>query len=382
MNLFSSYAHPFEKTVNRFFRGIRSSSDPKKIHLSLEQLMQQNTIVVNLWMEKRFKNYTHLTKRKRRELYANAEIIGQTFDQFAGEYLTPGERRDAINHVSTKVPPAYQDQLMYMSAIMAFLKPGQRYQYIPTASFGRLLQNPQHTVLEGDCNQIVTLYTYLYARKYPIADLSAKLLPEHVCLHLQGIDIEATNATFQHYAEHQGIVPITELIAINLLDVSDFREMTAKLSQRSMVEGAKLAYVISSNRELVRRNLVVAYHNLSIYATEQKQFPTALFYARQTNDSKLLEYVQHAAALYFIKQRNFTKGRFFAEKLSDATVRKTIIRSTYVEEYNVLTKTVQNDRTLQSMKKHAGTYRKMLNLAKKADLTEQTAQLQKLLQQL
>lgn len=368
MNFFSRYAHPFEKTVNDFFGNIRSTSDPNKVHKQLESLMQHNIIVVNLWMEKRFKNYTNLTKKKRSQLYNNAEIIGQVFDEFLQTYTAP------INQNT--------EQLVYMSAIMAFLKPGTRYNYIPSASFARLLQNPRTTILEGDCNQIVTLYTFLYSRKYPITDLRAKLLPEHVCLHLQDIDIEATNATFQQYTEHEGIVPITELIAINLLDVSDFREMTAKITEASMVDGAKLAYVISSNRTLVQRNLRVAYHNLAVYAADRSKFSTALFYANRCQDAKLLDYVNHTAAASFIKKKLYSKARFYAEKLTNPQTRKDLVRSTYVGEYGGLANTVQNDRTLEQIKKHRSTYKKMLILAKKSGLTEQEAQLQKVLKQL
>lgn len=368
MHIFSRYAHPFEKTVNSFFGKIRSTSDPKKVHKQLESLLQQNTIVVNLWMEKRFKNYTNLTKSKRKQLYANAQIIGQVFDQFV-QMHTPNAQYPT-------------EQQAYMAAIMAFLKPGTRYNYIPTASFARLLNDPRTTVLEGDCNQIVTLYTFLYARKYPITDLQAKLLPEHVCLHLQGVDVEATNATFQHYTEHDGIVPITELIAINLLDVSDFREMTAKITEASMVEGAKLAYVISSNRALVQKNLRVSYHNLALYAAQRSAFSTALFYANRCQDPKLLNYVHHTAAEHFLKKKSFSKARFYAEKLSDTQTRQDFIRATYTGEYNSLASTVQNDRTLLQMKKHKATYRKMLTLAKKSGLSEQITQLQTLLKQL
>ncbi len=368
MNIFSRYAHPFEKTVNGFFGKIRSTSNPDKIHKNLESLMQQNTIVVNLWMEKRFKNYTNLTKKKRRQLYANAEIIGQVFDEFLQTYTSPTNQNT--------------EQLAYMSAIMAFLTPGKRYNYIPSASFARLLQNPRITILEGDCNQIVTLYTFLYSRKYPITDLQAKLLPEHVCLHLQGVDIEATNATFQQYTEHEGIVPITELIAINLLDVSDFREMTAKITEASMVDGAKLAYVISSNRKLVERNLRIAYHNLAVYSADRGKFSTALFYANRSQDSKLLDYVNHTAAASLVKKKLYSKARFYAEKLTNPQTRQDLIRSTYIGEYGVLADSVQSDRTLEQMKKHRTTYKKMLNLAKKAGLTEQTTQLQKVLRQL
>ncbi len=298
-----------------------------------------------------------------------------------------------------------------MSAIMEFLKPGGRYQYIKTASFARLLRDPQSTVLEGDCNQIVTLYAYLYSRQHPITDLQIKILPEHVCLHLQGVDIEATNGTFQRYAEHTVIAPITELLAVNLLDISDFREMTAEISEKSILESAKLAYVLSSNRALVERNLVIAYHNLAIAMVNQKNFQSALFYAKRANNKQVLEYVHNTAAQSYVQQKNFSKAQYHANQLGNKSMQQYVdisegmnhlvnkrydkarfkfqkygdssrIKIAYQQEYNDLVKTTQSYKTLEQMKKHKSTYRKILQLSNKAGLGEQERQIRNMLNQI
>lgn len=412
MLLFSRYANSFEKTVNKFFQGLRSSSNPIKTHQTLERLMQQDLIVVNLWMEKRFKNYTNLTTRERQLLYKNVQCIEEEFEKFIKTYqFSLADVQSVFASYQVPFPQPVIEQIVYCQAIMDFLKPGGRYNYIKTASFARLLQDPTIHLLEGDCNQIVTLYAYLYSRKFSLSDLNVKILPEHVCLHISGIDIEATNATFQNYKEYPAVMPITELIAINLLDVSDVREMTEQITEKTMLQGAKLAYLLSSNRELVARNLQVAYHNLALYAAKSNNFPTASFYADKTQDQNLLQYINHNGALYYAKQNNYAKARVYAKSVQDPAVRKYIseleanshmkkgnyskaryiyqqlnnpdmIKATYQSEYNALAKNVQDDKTISQMKQHKTIYNKMLMLAKKASLTQQTTQLQDLIKQL
>lgn len=361
--LFSSHINNQERKVNRFFERITEQSHVQHIHRAIEQLIQEDVVVLNIWLEKRFKNYRYLSKRKRAELYRNAKKIAQTFNQFLETYPTT---------------EAIAPQLQYLQAIAAFLKPGKYYQYIQSASFGKLLQDPQRTVLQGDCNQIVTLYIFLYALRYPVTDLQLKLLPDHVCLHYAGQDIEATNGQFTVYDQYEYLAPISELVSINLLDVNDFREQTSKISPRSLVKSAQLAHKVSTMRALVERNLRVSYHHLAVYALEQGNIDTALFYSRRVNDPRLIEYVYHTAIDRYSKQHQYSKARYYAQQINNPQ----LIRILYQREYNQALKKVQHLRTLPQMKKNKVTYRKLIELARKGGLTEQQTQLQNLLRQL
>ncbi|MDP3970400.1 MAG: hypothetical protein Q8P90_01735 [bacterium] len=412
LSFLSKYAHPFEKQVDTFFKHISSTSDPQKVHKSIERLLQKNVVVVNLWMEKRFKNYRYLSNAKRKKLYANTETIVEAFIKFQEAHKSnPDNLHQIFITHQVSYPEQYSEHLAYIDAIMNFLKPGGNYHYIKSATFGKLLQNPAQGKLTGDCNQIVTLYVYLYSLKYPITDLQIKILPEHVCLHFKGIDIEATTATFTKYTEFDYTAPISELLSVNLLDVSDFRETTATISEHSIVKSAELAYTVSSMRELVTRNLRISYHNLALVTTERKNFKTAMFYAKKNGDQKLLEYVNYRATMHYVENKMYDKARYYAKQSGDAKLNSFVITNeanrylkkgsykkargiyqkvgdarmvqvTYQQEYNSLVKTVQALKTVEQMKKRKTTYRTLLQLAQKGGLSEQMNQIRNVLKQL
>ena len=161
----------------------------------------------------------------------------------------------------------------YLERVAEFWHNG-RYRYIKTASFWRLFG----AEMEGDCNQVVTLYVYLYSLRFDVEDLRIRILPGHVCLHFDGVDLEATNGEFVKYEDGE-VLPITELISTNLLDVSDFRERSGFVSPRVMLKSAQLAYKISSNKGLVSKNLDIIYRNLVFTALKSQDFKAAGFYA-------------------------------------------------------------------------------------------------------
>ncbi len=323
--LFSPYVNGFERRVDRFFRGIKSDSSGVEVREGLLKLMQENLIVTNVWLEKKYKGYKYLTKKVRRQMYADTEKIKAAF--LVEESLEMDQIRAMIGEAKAVFPNGDEEKLDYLGKIMSFLRPGKRYFYITTASFGKLLRDPAVEKLEGDCNQIVTLYIYLYSLKFPIEDLRIKLLPEHVCLHFREIDIEATNATFMRYEERE-VLPVTEIIATNLLDLADFREEVGAISPREFVKSAQLAYSISSLRSLVEKNLVIAYRNL---------------------------------ALASLNSGNFESARFFAEKAGDAAV----MRACFAKEYNGLAAKVSGVKTVGDAKKFKSVYQRMLSLAGK-----------------
>ncbi len=224
----------------------------------------------------------------------------------------------------------------------------------------------------------MTLYSFLYSLKYPIKELQIKILPGHVCLHFRGMDIEATSGTFKHYSKHDGVLPITELITTNLLDVADAEAKTKKIDQRVMLKRAHLAYLVSSKRELVERNLEIAYRNLGAKLMNEKKFDSAIFYLEKLKDPKLLNMAYHNGAIYFLKRKNFRRARYFAKRSG----KDDLLRACYMGEYREVSKKVRGIKSISKAKTYKATYRKMLNLARKGGDNKAEASVRKILKQL
>lgn len=395
IGIFSPYANSFERKVDRFFKSVKSTDNIATIRKDLLKLMQENLIVVNVWMEKKYKGYKYLSKSVRRQMYMDVkEIVKKLENHCQTNKLEEASIKQRLSAKGLEFIPKDKEKLRYLAQIMNFLKPGEFYHYIQTASFGKLLRNPQFEKLEGDCNQIVTLYSYLYSLKFPIDDLQIKLLPEHVCLHFNGIDIEATNATFQKYKDSKQILPITEIISTNMLDLADFREKVVEISPRTVVKSAQLAYAISSLREVVTKNLNIAYQNLGVAAFKAKDFETAIFYFQKASDNKNILQTYRAATIYYMEADNFSKAKYFVSKSKDKDLERTVHynegvyfykkdsidealriftalkdekmkKACYAKEYNNLSRQVSDLKTIDQAKKKKHIFQKMLHLAQK-----------------
>ncbi|MBD3330570.1 hypothetical protein GF354_03500 [Candidatus Peregrinibacteria bacterium] len=393
--LFSVYVHPFEKKVDKFFVSIKSTDNIYSIRVALLKLMRKNLMIVNVWMEKKYKGYEYLSKKVRKQMYLDAEKIVAKLHEFTAlNPVDPAKMRRALDSKGLKYTSDIEDRLKWLYSIMKFLQPGKYYHYIKTASFGKLLRDPDKEKLEGDCNQIVTLYIYLYSLKFDINDLEIKLLPGHVCLHFKGIDIEATTAIFEKYTESKTVLPITEILSTNLLDLSDFREDLQKISERDLLKSAQLAYAISSLKQLVTKNLKIAYRNLSVSFLNSNNFESAIFYLKKLGDKKLLLNAYANAAKYYLSTENFKKAEFFADKSGIESLKKSVkynigvnfynrkkydkalkifkdlrdkkmIKACYAQQFNRVSARVRNVKTLSEAKKHKSDYKRMLKLARK-----------------
>ncbi len=410
--LFSGYAHSFERKVDRFFRNVKSGDAHYKVQKRLFKLMKKNLIVVNVWLEKKYKGYVYLDKKTRRKMYADSAKIVAEFNRFCQQHpVNVVELKGFLSQKGLTYVPANEEALKYLYQIMQFLKPGNYYHYIKTASFGKLLCDPQKAKLEGDCNQIVTLYIYLFGLRFPMDDLQIKLLPEHVCLHFQNIDIEATTAVFENYREYDELLPITEIISTNLLDLSDFREGVQEISERTMLKSAQLANAISSLKSLVSNNLKIAYKNLARAALNSHNFDSAVFFLEKAGEVEGLKNIYHNAAVYYMEQKNFDKAEFYAKKKGDRDLVKAIKKNEgvnfyrakkysralkifkklgekemekacYSAMYNEVAARVRGIKTLQDAKKHKRDYKKMYDLALKLGDQEMISSLRKTLNQL
>ena len=395
LNLFSPYVHPFEKKADKLFKKIKSTSNQDKVQKELQELMSKNLVVLDLWMEKKYKGYKYLKKRVRRKMYENVEVLNKEFDQYAAsKKVNMTNIRAQIGSHGIEFPENFSKKVEYLSLIMSFLRPGKRYEYLVSSNFGKLLKDPTKEKLIGDCNQIVTLYSYLYSRKFPISDLKIKILPKHVCLHFEGIDIEATNATFHHYKEFEFLLPITELISTNLLDVTDETEQTGEIDPRSVVKRAQFAFKISSMRELVERNLNVSYKNLGITMMAQKKFDSAIFYFEKLGEKEMIQKAYHNAAVHYLNLKNYRKAGFYADRSGEEDLQKAVVhnqgvglykknqfkkalvyfqkigddrmeKACYQGLYNQVVRKVKGVKTIEDARKHRADYQKMLDLAHK-----------------
>jgi hypothetical protein len=347
---FSPYVDSFERKVDKFFQNIKSSDNVFSVQKELLEFMQKDLVKVNVWLEKKFKGYKYLTKSVRREMYKNTSLIVLKFNKFCREIsISESNLKLELDSKGLIYPSGNTEQLKYLAYICAFLKPGLYYEYIKTSSFGKLLKNPAEQKLQGDCNQIVTLYAYLYSLKFPINDLQIKLLHEHVCLHFRGVDIEATAGVFIKYPKYEHLIPVTEIISTNLLDLSDFRESTQKIDERTMVKSAQLAYAISSLKSFVAQNLEIAYFNLSISAMKNGDLQTAVFYASKTKNAELKEQV---------------------EKMQ------------FVKRFNELVTKTANAKTIDDAKKQKSSYTEMLVLARKLGDDKAVSKISEILKQI
>ncbi len=318
---FSRYTDPIERRVGRFFGRVTERDAEYRVEKSLLRLIQHDLAVVNLWTEHRYKGYRYLTKRMRRQLYANLETIKQDFQSFAASHqVDVSDVLVRIERLGVDVSRlrTHAEQLAYLATIQAYLSPKNgRYGYQVSSSFGRLLQDPSKEKLVGDCNQIVTLYIVLFGLRYTVSDLKLTLYPGHVALHFHGADIETTNGQWAHYHQDgQRIAPVHEIVSVNLLDTTDGNFVKNGIDPAVFLQAARLAYVVSVNRELVKENLGVAYHNAVTHFMRQHDYSAAVSYAKQSRDFDLLQVAAHNGAMYALRQKEFARARRFATATS------------------------------------------------------------------
>ncbi len=397
INPFSKYADKTEKKVDKIL-GKTALHGKEEIQNELLKLIQKNLVVVNLWLEHRFKGYKYLTKSRRKKFYQNTALIVAEFNKFESTFkFNEKQLFDHINKLGYMVKSNEEkNKIKHLYSIMSFLKPGKLYNYLEGASFGKLLTDITTEKMIGDCNQIVTFYIFLYALKYPVTDLQIKLLPGHVCLRFNKIDIEATNATFHNYEEHKKILPVIELITTNLLDTCDYRDKTLRIDSRSYVKAAELAYRLSDHNQIVNKNLRIAYHNLAVESAAGHNYKTAKFFAAKTNDPKLKKHILENAVIYLTQKNKFKKAYYYSSLLQDGKSKKYVrnheawyyfkkknykkalklyrmipdpkmIKACYGEMYNKIQKRVANIKKVTTHRAHLNDYNKMIDLAGKME---------------
>lgn len=329
---FSSYTDVRERAVGLFFKGLTEHNSQLQTRARLGDLLQRNMAVINLWTEYRYKGYRYLRKSQRKKLYVNLQLIADDFDYFYRN--NPQSEEVVVSHIHRLVPHAAVDpeRVVLLQALMDYFSPGRGvYEYRESSSFGRLLRDPSREKLVGDCNQIVTLYIYLYSRYHDVHDLQIRLLPGHVALHFGGIDIEATNGTFADYNDQREgeLLPVEEIVSINLLDTSDVYLSTHEVAAEDFLQASRFAFILSHNRDIVTRNLDAAYNRLVNSLMRRNNYGQALKFAVASHDVTLLSVVGHNGAVYEMEHHNYTAARRFAQH---APKRDELIRSSWRAE--------------------------------------------------
>jgi hypothetical protein len=164
-----------------------------------------------------------------------------------------------------------------------------------------------------------------------VRDLQIRLLPGHVALHYGGVDIEATTGAFANYDSQKDskLLPIEEIVSINLLDTTDSYLSTHEVSAESFLQASRFAFILSHDRDIVTRNLDAAYGKLINSLMKRNNYHQALKFAKASRDMTLLGIVGHNGALYEMEHHNYAAARRFAEH---AAGRQELIRNSWQAE--------------------------------------------------
>lgn len=328
---FTPYTDSRERIVARFFKGLTERSNKSRTQSKLDTLLQRDVAIINLWTEYRYKGYRYLRKSERRKLYTNLQLIAADFDRFYAQNIMSPDI--IVPHLHNLSPQATiePNRAVLLATLADYFSPRHgKYEYRESSSFGRLLRNPGHEKLVGDCNQIVTLYIYLYSRYFDVHDLQIRMLPEHVALHMGGIDIETTNGTFVNYeGDSHTLMPISEIVSINLLDTSDLYLSTHEVAAEDILQASRFAFILSHDRQLVTRNLDAAYRNVVNALMKKNNYGRALEFAKTSHDMAILNVVGHNGAVYEMKQNSYTAARHYA---AYAVEREELMRNIWQSE--------------------------------------------------
>lgn len=357
MTFLTPYADRFEKRANKLLRKFSKSNQVSLA--ALHQLIQEDLLRLSLWMEYKYKGYKKLRKWTRKRLYKRADELRLEFHTFLVNNRGQLQKKQA----NLKLPESIRKdpKLVTLLATMEFLKPGERFSYREGAALEKILQKPRKGLPEADCNQLTTMYIALFATQHPVTDLNIKLLPEHVCIHYNGIDVETTSAQLADYKEYESIGPVEEILATNLLDVPDPKGRKYKPSAQNLIQSANLAFQLSSHRETVEKNLKIAYYNLAIQLLKSNSFKAALNAAKKSGKPELEKHVVQCEAWYYLKKNNLSRAEKLFRRIDDKDGLKACVR----KELNLNLDKLKNDKTLADYKKHKSVLKKVLELSRK-----------------
>ena len=391
--LFSPYADARERRLAKFLARLDPGASRWDAAGELRDAMGRDLLRLTVLAEWKFKGYRALaSKRYRRGLYAHGDAIAKAF---ADWFLA---RRGALEAAH----PGADEKELWLRGIMAWLAPSNGvFRYEKDAAFERLLRDPAREPLVGDCNQISTLYAWLWSLRFRVDDLEAKFPPGHACLRALGRDVECTAGTFADYADARP-APIEELCAVNVLDVPDGKLRVHRPTPAQMERAATFAFLFSSFRDVTESNLKSAWTNLANQALKDKDWQEAWDWFGKLDDREWRRETARRAALDSAARRNFSRAQAWAAHSGDPAVHRTVdnarglaaleardwsaarkwfdragepdnVRVAWLREYGALADTVARCRTAQDWRPHRARVRRMRECAREAGEREYEA---------
>jgi len=360
---FTPYTDIHERAVGNFFRKLDEHGNRQRTLKHLQGLLQNDIAVINLWTEYRYKGYRYLRKSQRRKLYANLQLITGDFDDFYANHA-PKVSQLAIRRF--RVETTQSEKAILLQTLMDYFSPQRgTYEYRESSSFGRLLQDPSSHKLIGDCNQIVTLYIYLYSRYYNIRDLQLRTLPGHVALHYNGIDIETTTSLIANYSDSKSnaLLPIEEIVSINLLDTNDTYLSTHTVAAEDILHASRLAFILSHDRAIVTHNLQSAYAQLVNVQLDRHNFHAARQYAQHLpSRNSVVKKIWQSEGAYYYNAHHYHKAITAFKRAGNQEFVQHSYQALFFEEQAKLGKNL----TSETIKQHTGTIKHMRDYAKKS----------------
>jgi len=363
---FTPYTDANERAVGHFFKRLSEHKNQSRTRAKLLRLVQEDIAAINLWSEYRYKGYKYLRKSQRRKLYANLQHIAEDFDDFyTRSSRTPPTAADRIKRLAPQAVIEPKRAVLIHALMDYFSTQRGIYQYRDSSSFGRLLRDPTHEKLVGDCNQIVTLYIYLYSCYFDVSDLKLRVTPGHVALHYGGIDIETTRGAFARYNKEKGnaLLPIEEIVSINLLDATDSYLSTHEVSPKDILQSSRMAYILSHDRSIVTNNLHSAYGRLINSLVERHDYSTARRYAKDAPQRKeMVKNIWQSEAVYWYKSHHYHEAAKAFKHSGDHDM----VRHCYEALFFVEQKKLGHNLTSEIVGQYAGVIKHMRGYAKKS----------------
>ena len=296
--IFSAFTDDQEKKCYNFLQGLTPRSDRRNTASRARRILQEDVVRMMMIVEWKYKGYRTLTKKYRQRCYD----------------ILPSFLADFKAYKSEKNPQTEAD---YLRVVSEYLHQHRPVEYRAGSSFDKLIKDPTKETLVGDCNQLTTLYVFLFSLEYEITSLELKFLPGHVCLHHKGMDYETTSGDITTYEKFSRIGPVEEIIAVNILDVSDHAETTHPLPAENKVQCAEVAFTLSGEPKIAQQNLDAAYHNMAVKKMNDKNFNAAATWAGKTKDKQFLDVVLHNEAVYNLNHKHYNRARKVFSLLHD-----------------------------------------------------------------
>ena len=315
--LFSRYIGFEEKKLAKNILKIGFKSKKNSISYS-HSLIEKNHLALCLEVEFLFKGYSILNKNNRKLAFSNVEKINKDFLNFYDRNKT----LEFNEHSS--------DEFNFLYIISKYLVPNQRFEYKEGASIYKTLMFSNQIKYQADCNQLVNLYIHLFSLKFDPSKLKIKLLKDHVCLHFEGYDFETTNAEIIKYEDYINISDVSEIISVNILDISDSDLKTSNVHVKDFYAGCLIAKNLSSNQKITDHNIKVIYQKMAKHYEEVKDYKKSEYFVKQLKDkSQLLNFYKRYSQ-YLLSKNLYKKSIKIAKRTKDKQLLK-YIYSTYVQ---------------------------------------------------